>query len=124
MKYILLLAQVLSRTSSGSVSGSPNVASVQGSSAESTAWTAWTGPAGGINFQQAEEDFQLQLALALRVAAEAAAVDDPDLSANKRGPLGSTRLVPGVSRVESTAYRYWVSFILPNCISRCYSMFN
>jgi serine/threonine-protein kinase CTR1 len=108
--------QVLSRTSSGSaansVSGSPNVASVQGSSAESTAWTAWTGPPGGINFQQAEEDFQLQLALALRVAAEAAAVDDPDVSANKRGPVGSMRLVPGVSRVESTAYRYWVS----NCL--------
>lgn len=104
---------MLSRTSSGSaansVSGSPNVASVQGSSAESTAWTAWTGPPGGINFQQAEEDFQLQLALALRVAAEAAAVDDPDVSANKRGPVGSMRLVPGVSRVESTAYRYWVS---------------
>ena len=112
MKYVFLLAQVLSRTSSGSVSGSPNVASVQGSSAEGTTWSAWTGPAGGINFQQAEEDFQLQLALALRVAAEAAAVDDPDMSANKRGPLGSTRLVPGVSRVESTAYRYWVSFIL------------
>lgn len=120
----MLLAQVLSRTSSGSVSGSPNVASVQGSSAESTAWTAWTGPAGGINFQQAEEDFQLQLALALRVAAEAAAVDDPDMSANKRGPLGSTRLVPGVTRVESTAYRYWVSFILPTSISRCYSMLH
>lgn len=84
----------------------------QGSSAESTAWNAWIGPSGGVNFQQAEEDFQLQLALALRVAAEAAAVDDPDLSANKRGPLGSARLVPGVSRVESTAYRYWVS----NCL--------
>lgn len=120
LKYVLALAQVLSRTSSGSaansVSGSPNIASVQGSSAESTAWNAWIGPSGGVNFQQAEEDFQLQLALALRVAAEAAAVDDPDLSANKRGPLGSARLVPGVSRVESTAYRYWVSGFLANYI--------
>lgn len=111
----MFLAQVLSRTSSGSaansVSGSPNIPSVQGSSVESKLHgvALLTGPARGVNFQQAEEDFQLQMALTLRVAAEAAAVDDPDLSANMRGPLGSTRLMPGVTRVEATAYRYWVS---------------
>ncbi|CAK9875827.1 unnamed protein product [Sphagnum jensenii] len=61
---------------------------------------------------QAEEDYQLQLAIALRVAAEAAAVDDPHLSANVRGPHGNTRKMPGVSTVEATAYRFWVS----NCL--------
>jgi len=113
--FFWVLFQVLSRTSSGSaansVSGSPNVASVPGSSAESNSlgFASYIGPVGGVNFQQAEEDFQLQLALALRVAAEAAAVDDPDLNANTRGPIDSKRLMPGVSKVEAIAYRYWVS---------------
>ncbi|CAK9225432.1 unnamed protein product [Sphagnum troendelagicum] len=73
-------------------------------------------PGGGRELRaevsQAEEDYQLQLAIALRVAAEAAAVDDPHLSANVRGPHGNTRKMPGVSTVEATAYRFWVS----NCL--------
>lgn len=106
---------MLSRTSSGSTTNSvsriSNIASVQGSSVEANSLrtTSLSGPAVGINLKQAEEDFHLQLALALRVAAEAAAVDDPDLSANTRGPHGSKGLMPGVSKVEATAYRYWVS---------------
>ncbi|BBN20086.1 sterile alpha motif and leucine zipper containing kinase AZK [Marchantia polymorpha subsp. ruderalis] len=104
----------LSRSSSGSAQG--HDASTVGSPVERNFYdNAWGGSntGAGINFQQAEEDFQLQLALALRVAAEAAAVDDPDLSANVRGPKGSTKLMPGVSKTEATAYRYWVS----NCLS-------
>jgi serine/threonine-protein kinase CTR1 len=72
----------------------------------------WTGDVGAMNFQQAEEDYQLQLAIALRVAAEAAAVDDPCLSATTRGLHGNTRKMPGVHTVEATAYRFWVS----NCL--------
>jgi serine/threonine-protein kinase CTR1 len=72
----------------------------------------WTGAVGAMNFQQAEEDYQLQLAIALRVAAEAAAVDDPGLSAASRGLHGNTRKMPGVNTVEATAYRFWVS----NCL--------
>ncbi|KAL3678658.1 hypothetical protein R1sor_021614 [Riccia sorocarpa] len=103
----------LSRSSSESAQGL-DVVSTLGSPMERNCYDkAWAGSGGGINFQQAEEDFQLQLALALRVAAEAAAVDDPDLSANVRGPKGNTRLMPGVSKTEATAYRYWVS----NCLS-------
>ncbi|CAM6044342.1 unnamed protein product [Sphagnum compactum] len=70
------------------------------------------GAVGAMNFQQAEEDYQLQLAIALRVAAEAAAVDDPGLSATARGLHGNTRKMPGVHTVEATAYRFWVS----NCL--------
>ncbi|CAM6019611.1 unnamed protein product [Sphagnum balticum] len=70
------------------------------------------GAVGAMNFQQAEEDYQLQLAIALRVAAEAAAVDDPGLSATSRGLHGNTKKMPGVHSVEATAYRFWVS----NCL--------
>ncbi|KAL2609854.1 hypothetical protein R1flu_028427 [Riccia fluitans] len=106
-------SNTLSRSSSESAQGL-DVVSTIGSPRERNCYDrTWTGLGIGINFQQAEEDFQLQLALALRVAAEAAAVDDPDLSANVRGPKGETRLMPGVSKTEAAAYRYWVS----NCLS-------
>jgi hypothetical protein len=92
------------------VSVTPNVSAASLASQEVFAErNTWTGAAGAMNFQQAEEDYQLQLAIALRVAAEAAAVDDPHLSANVRGPHGNTRKMPGVSTVEATAYRFWVS---------------
>ncbi|CAK9272810.1 unnamed protein product [Sphagnum jensenii] len=101
------------RQNSAEVSVTPNVSAASLASQEVFAErNTWTGAAGAMNFQQAEEDYQLQLAIALRVAAEAAAVDDPHLSANVRGPHGNTRKMPGVSTVEATAYRFWVS----NCL--------
>eukprot|EP00850_Spirogloea_muscicola_P023050 SM000325S12643 [mRNA] locus=s325:81290:87287:+ [translate_table: standard] len=52
-----------------------------------------------VDFEQAEEDFQLQLALALRLAKEAAAVDEAQ----------AAPLPEGHSRAEATSYRYWMS---------------
>ncbi|CAM6084202.1 unnamed protein product [Calypogeia fissa] len=113
--HIGISTQSLSRSSSGSAPGSAIAADASsiGSPIERGVLdNLWTGTGTGLNFQQAEEDFQLQLALALRVAAEAAAVDDPDLVANVRGPKGNTKLMPGISKMEATAYRYWVSSCL------------
>lgn len=87
--------QSLSRSSSGSAPGSataPYASSVGSPPFDPSGldYSLWDKP--GLNFVQAEQDFQLQLALALRVAAEAAAVDDPDLG-SVRGPRGMSPYV-------------------------------
>ncbi|CAM6048312.1 unnamed protein product [Sphagnum compactum] len=101
-------AAVENSSSSGTMTSLKPVAG----SSESPTVVQTSDESPGNSLLQAEEDYQLQLAIALRVAAEAAAVDDPHLSANVRGPHGNTRKMPGVSTVEATAYRFWVS----NCL--------
>eukprot|EP00250_Pteridium_aquilinum_P006238 c16196_g1_i1 orf=670-3183(-) len=61
-----------------------------------------------LSFNYYEEEYQVQLALALSVSSENA-VDDPEslqIRAAKRISLGRP-LSPGSSPAESTAYRYW-----------------
>ncbi|XP_011625984.1 serine/threonine-protein kinase CTR1 isoform X2 [Amborella trichopoda] len=62
--------------------------------------------------QQTEESYQLQLALALRLSAEATHTEDPNFMDNRPGDivLGSPR-----NCLEYLAYRYWVN----GCLSYC-----
>lgn len=65
-----------------------------------------------IDYEQAGEDFKLQLALALRLAAEAAIVNDFEMAPKRgrRGSKGSGGEPPrGLSQVECTVYRFWAS---------------
>ncbi|KAH9321754.1 hypothetical protein KI387_016393, partial [Taxus chinensis] len=57
-----------------------------------------------LNFEPAEEDFQLQLALTLGVSEEASTLHNRCTFSNKGGSDTKTSM----SIVESSAYRYWV----------------
>lgn len=75
----------------------PSAAVIEGGGGGSSSYKSWA--------QQTEESYQLQLALALRLSAEAASAEDP----NFLDPVADDSRLSSSGSAESISHRFWVN---------------